>query len=150
MHDDSKSEISATLTGKTSEWHQITQKVLTKRPSIEGYVQLQRKSQWVRRYAIVNGPSGVFSYKESEQDGQVRFTVDLRIAKIKKGMRVTSVNGEVPIPGCGESAINLVTTKDRPLTIGACNASHSTAMSFFATGSIALRSYLVRVVQYAG
>jgi hypothetical protein len=70
--------------------------------------------------------------------------------KIKKGMRVTSVNGEVPIPGCGESAINLVTTKDRPLTIGACNASHSTAMSFCATGSIALRSYLVRVVQYAG
>ena len=39
--------------------------------------------------------------------------------RIKKGMRVISVNGVAPVPGDAESAIELVTQKDRPLTIGA-------------------------------
>ena len=45
--------------------------------------------------------------------------------KIKKGMRVTSVNGKVPIPGDGDHAIELVTAKVRPLTIGASASIHS-------------------------
>ena len=39
-------------------------------------------------------------------------------------MRVTSVNGRVPIPGNADSVIEMVMQKDRPLTIGASNTSH--------------------------
>lgn len=48
--------------------------------------------------------------------------------KIKKGMRVTSVNGKVPIPGDGDHAIELVTAKLRPLAIGASAPIHPSAL----------------------
>jgi|EP01044_Picomonas_judraskeda_P022478 hypothetical protein len=49
--------------------------------------------------------------------------------RIKKGMRLTSVNGLVPIRGDSESAIQMITQETRPLTIGACNASRSMSVN---------------------
>ena len=55
---------------------------------MEGYVTLKRKSQWVRRYAIIEG--SVFSYKEKKTDKKVKTHIDLRSAKVMLGQKENS------------------------------------------------------------
>jgi hypothetical protein len=57
------------------------------RPSIQGYIILQRKNTWVKRYAQIDGPNGLFYYKNNENDSNEKRYVDLRNSKIKKGIR---------------------------------------------------------------
>ena len=48
---------------------------------IEGYVNLKRKNDWVRRYAIVD--NCIFTYKKAKSDKEARKNLDLRRATIK-------------------------------------------------------------------
>lgn len=57
------------------------------RPSISGHVQIQVQTAWVRRYASVSGPDATFSLKDNEEDPGYKLTIDLRTAKIKKGVK---------------------------------------------------------------
>ena len=75
-----------------NDWRSVTEALTKKRPSISGYVQIQRKSAWVRRYAVVSGASATFQYKDNESDLDYKIIIDLKTAKIKKGRK----NGSQP------------------------------------------------------
>jgi hypothetical protein len=53
--------------------------------SIEGYVYLKRKMDWVKRYAIVE--NSIFSYKKQKGDRETRKQIDLKRAQIKYSPR---------------------------------------------------------------
>ena len=55
-------------------------------------MQIQRKSAWVKRFALVSGATGTFQYKDNEFDNEYKITIDLKTAKIKKGRK----NGSQP------------------------------------------------------
>ena len=48
---------------------------------IEGYVNLKRKNDWVKRYGTVD--NCIFSYKKTKLDKEARKNLDLRRATIK-------------------------------------------------------------------
>ena len=52
------------------------------RMSIEGEVQLKRKSRWVTRYAQIK--QGFFQYKNDRFDIKARYMIDLRKADVAK------------------------------------------------------------------
>ena len=51
--------------------------------SIEGWVTLKRKKQWVKRYAFVQ--DNIFVYKDSPTDKREKARIDLRTAKVMLG-----------------------------------------------------------------
>lgn len=46
---------------------------------------LKRKSQWVRRYAMVDGPARMLHYKNTKSDAGWKYSFDLSMAKISQG-----------------------------------------------------------------
>ena len=54
-----------------------------KRQTIEGQVQIKRKTQWVSRYAQIK--DAYFQYKLEPYDTRARYFINLRQATVKKG-----------------------------------------------------------------
>jgi hypothetical protein len=53
--------------------------------SIEGYLNLKRKTQWVKRYGKID--KCIFTYKNNQNDKNDKAKIDLREANIKLGER---------------------------------------------------------------
>ena len=56
-----------------------------KRLTIEGYLNLKRKKQWVKRYGKIE--KCIFTYKNNQGDKNYKAKIDLREANIKLGQR---------------------------------------------------------------
>ena len=64
--------------------------LMSLRPSIQGYVTLKRKESWVKRFAVIDGPTRSFKYRNYYGDKTDKFVLSLAKEDsiiIKKGMR---------------------------------------------------------------
>jgi hypothetical protein len=84
--------VQRTTAANISDWRSVTEQLTKKRPSISGYVQVQRKTAWVKRFATIDGDRANFKYKDNERDADYKIVVNLKTAKIKKGRK----NGSQP------------------------------------------------------
>lgn len=48
---------------------------------------LKRTSSWVRRYAFIDGPARMLHYKNTKSDMGWKYSIDLSMAKVNKGLR---------------------------------------------------------------
>lgn len=71
---------------------ETTKNLQANRPCMEDYIILKRTSSWVRRYAFIDGPARMLYYKNTKVDQQWKYSIDLRYAKVNKGLR----NGTQP------------------------------------------------------
>lgn len=63
------------------------QEIQDNRPTIEGMLILKRKGSWVRRYASIDGPGRTMQYKKNMSERSWKYSINLRTAKITKGLR---------------------------------------------------------------